>query len=111
MTSKYQFTTLGKLHHVRFRFDNETESGYYGDGKVRYFDPASKTLQAQYKNVGEYLDDDRLEKAIKKVGPEWHNSEYVLMGRQHHNCQDYIDAVLEEYYRLKKQEEKNDPCK
>jgi len=107
----------GKLKHTRFIFDDGSESGYYGDSRVKN-DPASEKLKSKYKNVGEYLQDDILKKAVSNVKPKWDYSKDSIVNEYKltdwfgpsHNCQDYTDAVLKEYYRLKREMEESSLC-
>jgi hypothetical protein len=54
-----RYFIIGPIYHDRFLFDDDTESGYYGNSRVMN-DPASKSMKSRYKNVGEYLRDDVL---------------------------------------------------
>ena len=110
-------TTSGPLHHDRFLYDNGDDSGYYGDSTVRE-DRASIDLQNKYQNVGEYLHDNILRQAEANLRSQWHFDktapetpsifQYNLL---FHNCQDYADAVMEEYRRLFDEwNQQNNPC-
>ena len=110
-------TTSGPLHHDRFVYDNGDNSGYYGDSTVRE-DRASQDLQNKYQNLGEYLHDDILRQAEANQRSQWHFDktasetpsifQYNLL---FHNCQDYADAVMEEYRRLLDELNRQDnPC-
>jgi uncharacterized protein RhaS with RHS repeats len=110
-------TTRGPFHHDRFLYDNGDDSGYYGDSTVRE-DRASQYLQNQYRNVGEYLFDDILRQAEANLRSQWHfdrtapeTPSILLYNFLFHNCQDYADAVMEEYGRLLDEwNQQNNPC-
>ncbi len=101
-------TTAGPLHHDRFLYDDDTESGYYSDSRVRD-DNAPQDLIDKYENVGEYLEDDILKDAVNNVKPRWDRTEGSTIdeyGGLGHNCQDYADEVMAEYDRLKDEKDK-----
>jgi RHS repeat-associated protein len=110
-------TTSGPLHHDRFLYDNGDDSGYYGDSTVRE-DRASIDLQNKYQNLGEYLYDNILRQAEANLWSQWNFDktapetpsifQYNLL---FHNCQDYADAVMEEYSRLFDEwNQQSNPC-
>lgn len=115
--SGVQDTTSGPLHHDRFLYDNGDDSGYYGDSTIRE-DRASQDLQNKYQNVGEYLNDAILRQAEANLRSQWHfdktapeTASIFLYNLLFHNCQDYADAVMEEYRRmLDEWNRKNNPC-
>jgi len=94
--------TFGPFHHDSFAYDDGTNSGYYADSRVRP-DNASQDLMDRYHDVGGNLQDDVLRQAEQNVRDQWDQGtnpnaeEYKLFT---HNCQDYADAVIEEYNRL-----------
>jgi RHS repeat-associated protein len=106
-------TTTGPFHHDRFLYDDGSDSGYYDDSTVRPDDATN--LSGKYENVGEYLNDDILRQAEQNVKWIWDRNmnpdakEYDLAT---HNCQDYADAVMREYYRLlEEKNRKNNSCR
>ncbi|OHB53187.1 MAG: hypothetical protein A2Y12_06795 [Planctomycetes bacterium GWF2_42_9] len=101
----FRHIKLYPYHHDRFLYDDGDDSGYYDDSRVKK-DPASKKLQKRYERIGRWLDDKLLRQAEKNVRKNWDIKtnpkveKYKLMGKKHKNCQDYCDAVEEEYLRL-----------
>jgi RHS repeat-associated protein len=109
-------TTRGPFHHDRFIYDDGTDSGYYDDSTVRP-DDAPQDLIDQYVNVGEYLDDDVLRQAEANIRNQWDRRVppdkrgwIMLYDLLLHNCQDYADAVMEEYDRLMRERDNATPC-
>jgi hypothetical protein len=117
-TLGFKHISFGPFHHDRFLFDDGTESGYYDDSRVKD-DPASEKLKSRYKNDSEYLQDNILKQAVENIKPKWNRTNDSLVNdykltnawRLSHNCQDYADEVLREYYRLLKEMENANPCK
>lgn len=92
-------TTKGKLKHTRFKYSDGSNSGYYADGRVRS-DTASYEMLQKYRNEGKFLYDDSLRQAEANLKKEWdtdNSGDYDLKDR---NCQDYSNAVLNEYNRI-----------
>ncbi|MBF0250113.1 MAG: hypothetical protein HQL35_05710 [Alphaproteobacteria bacterium] len=104
-------TTVGPLQHEGFEYDNKDTSGYYNDGTVGP-DKAGTKVMEQRKKVGPYLEDDVLKQAEKNLKWEWDktvnpNAKNYCIGLN--DCQDYVDAVEKEYYRLLKERSKKQP--
>ena len=104
---------IGPLRHDRFKYDDGTDSGYYEDGKIRKDKPEN---DKKYKSDKTGLDDERLKKAEDKVKKDgWEKTDYdanPFNKKPDHQCQNYCDKVMEEYEKLKKEEEnkKEDKC-
>jgi RHS repeat-associated protein len=93
-------TTAGPLQHDRFRYGDGSDSGYYGDGRVRP-DDAPQYLLDKYKDAGPWLDDNALREAENNVQNNgWTDRPYNLNPANSHQCQDYSDAVENEYDRI-----------
>ena len=97
-------TTIGDLHHDAFQYTDGHDSGYYDDSTVRP-DRGSDYVQNQYDRVGPMLNDNILSQAEANIRNDWDqdfNPNAPEYDEWNHNCQDYCDAVLDEYNRLLK---------
>ena len=78
--------------HRHIFFDDGTNIGWGPDGFFCDEDPSDG-----YTMKGSNYDDDLLRKAVDNVKPGWGGRGYSGLS---HNCQDFVEAVLNEYERL-----------
>lgn len=99
----------GQLYHAGFVYDDGKTHGYYGNSTTGE-DPGSIDVMQQMEEYGPKLDDDILRQAEKNIEKQWNrkaNPKAPGYNLFKHNCQDYAQAVLEEYRRLLEKAKKN----
>ena len=79
------------IGHQHIFFDDDGTNRGYGDtGMMR------NENRSEYTHM-QYYDDKILHQAVDNIGV-WYASDYSTWNN--HNCQDYVDAVVNEYYNL-----------
>jgi len=79
------------LRHQHIFFDDDgTNRGYGSTGMMQHEN------RSEYTHM-QYYDDKILHQAVNNVG-NWDANDYGTW--VNHNCQDYVDVVVNEYYRL-----------
>ena len=85
--------------HEHYFYDDGTNVGYGPSGPFYIEKPDD------YRFYGPHYDDERMRRAEKDIESRWIGNQYCLIG---HNCQDYSDALRDQYDKLANQE--NDYC-
>ena len=78
--------------HRHIFFDDGTNIGWGPDGFFCDEDPSK-----DYTMKGSNYNDDLMRKAVNNVRADWSKRDYNGLS---HNCQDFVDAVLDEYDKL-----------
>lgn len=97
------FFLVRPLYHSQIFYDNGEDSGFFPRGVD--FDNLGKWREGDFRfygipdrlGGGQYFDDALMREAESNVQDRFRDRDYNLLAK---NCQDYVEAVVEEYMRL-----------
>lgn len=98
------FNGMGSLRHDNIWYSDGSNSGFFNDDTIR--NDGNHTIdEYDFTRDPRYYDDDLMRQAEKNVRQNWDMDWRMPWWNpwDWNNCQDYTDAVREEYERLEKE--------
>jgi RHS repeat-associated protein len=104
LDGRLPFNGQGRIRHDNIWYDDETNSGFFNDDTIRS-DRGHTREEYDFSRDPRQYDDDLMRDAERNVQKDWDMDWRMPWWNpgDWNNCQDYVEAVREEYDRLEKE--------